>query len=57
MSEEPLKTWGGKRREGRTQVNFPLRLDNDLFEIINKQAEKGKRNKLVNELIRKGLDN
>ncbi len=53
--EEPVKKWGGKRREGRTQTNFPLRLDNDLFEIVNNLAEKGKRNKFVNDLIRKAL--
>jgi len=46
-------TWGGKRREGKTQTNFPFRIQNDL---IDKVREQKNQNRFINDAIREKLN-
>lgn len=58
MTEQKKENRGGKRREGRTQTYFPVRIDNDLYaQIENIAQETGKkRGSIINILIRKALN-
>lgn len=55
MENTEKKTWGGKRREGKTKTSIQVTIDTDLLEYVDKLGEK--RSAVINEIIKQHEQN